>query len=141
MWMKVTALAVALSFAAAGTVSAKDKDTKKKPAPAAAVVAPSPAPPKEPEPPKEDPGRNQMFGGIVTSTTGAALAGAGIAILAGSAATDDVSTDRALFLSGGIALGVGATAALVGVLVWATGRKESNDWKASRRALALQIKF
>ena len=134
----LTAILTALALSAAPlTASAK----KKAPQTAAPITAPAkitPAPAAAVTVAAPDPGRDLKLAGIITADIGAGALAAGVIMLGVSTTVNDnLGKRQGLDLGGGLLTGVGASAMLIGALIWLSGRKTTSDAKAKTTALIL----
>lgn len=120
----LVAVTAALALSGAPLVAHAKKEPSRPAAPAAAV--------------QPDPGKNLKLAGIITADVGIAALVAGVIMLGvQTTVTDDVGKRNGLVLGGGLLTGVGASAALIGTLIWLQGRKATADAKAKPTALLL----
>src|SRR4051812_22528817 len=101
----------------------------------ALVAAPLCARAEDPAPgPTEAHARQQIVTGIVTADVGVAALAGGIVMLAVSPTVNpDVDRRHALEIWGGLALVIGVPMAIIGTVVWFSGRKERKDAAARRQ--------
>ncbi|HEY7954174.1 MAG TPA: hypothetical protein VII38_02740 [Polyangia bacterium] len=135
----LTAILTALALSAAPlTASAKKKAPQKPAAPITAPAKITPAPAAAVTVAAPDPGRDLKLAGIITADIGAGALAAGVIMLGVSTTVNDnLGKRQGLDLGGGLLTGVGASAMLIGALIWLDGRKTTSDAKAKTTALIL----